>query len=69
MKKLVFLLLINFIFSFDNVSKEYIDLINWVKSNGGKISDKITINEKDKNNRYLYAKEKGWFKNNYPGFK
>ena len=56
MKKYIFILFINVILSFENFSKEYNDLINWVISNGGKISDKITINEKDKNNRYLYAK-------------
>ena len=56
MKKYLFILFINIILSFENISKEYNDLINWVISNGGKISDKITINEKDKNNRYLYAK-------------
>ena len=55
MKKWVFILLIDIILSNDNYSKEYNDLIIWLKSNGAKISNKITINEKEENNRFIYS--------------
>ena len=39
-------------------SQEYINLINFIKSNGGYINPKLTINENSITNRYILAQEK-----------
>ena len=58
MIKIFFLFLINFINSFQKVSKEYIELISWLKENGAIISNKISINEKNIENRFIYTNSK-----------
>ena len=65
---LVSLLLCNQIFSFssnnkflsfkeESFSKEYTNLVNYIKNNGGYISPKLTINEISTTNRFILAKE------------
>ena len=41
-----------------NISKEYINLINWIKENNGYISDKVKPIELSKFNRIIKSSEK-----------
>ena len=45
-------------FSEESFSKEYLNLVNYIKTNGGYISSKLSINEKSPTNRYVFTKEK-----------
>ena len=44
-------------FKEESFSKEYKDLVNFVKNNGGFISQKLSINENSPTNRYILANE------------
>ena len=44
-------------FSEESFSKEYLNLVNYIKSYGGYISPKLSINEISSTNRYVLAKE------------
>ena len=44
-------------FKKETLSQEYINLVNYVKTNGGYISPKLTINELSSTNRYILTKE------------
>lgn len=39
------------------INNKFDNLINWIKSNGGFISDKLSIKQHDDANRYIYANE------------
>ena len=41
-----------------NISKEYINLINWIKANGGYVSEKVKPIELSKSNRIIISSEK-----------
>ena len=42
----------------ENFSKEYINLLNFIKNNGGYVNHKLIPNETSKMNRYIITKEK-----------
>ena len=42
----------------ENLSKQYINLINYIESNGGYVNPKLIPNEISKSNRYIITKEK-----------
>ena len=44
-------------FKKETLSQEYINLVNYVKTNGGYISPKLTVNELSSTNRYILTKE------------
>ena len=44
-------------FKKEALSQEYINLVNYVKTNGGYISPKLTVNELSSTNRYILTKE------------
>ena len=54
----LFLILLNYFSFIYSISIEYKNLFNWIINSNGFISNKISIKENNKNNRFLFANKK-----------